>query len=269
MASTGAAQASTTRSIFITGAASGIGRETARLFAARGWQVGLFDLDAGGLETLAGELRSAHGEAAVTARPLDVRDAAAVDAAVEQFRAAFDGRLDVLFNCAGVMVMGRFGEVPLASHLRTVEVNVCGVLIATWAALPLLRATPGARVISMGSASGFYGVPELASYSASKFFVRGLTEALNLELEREGIWVTDLMPLYVDTPMVRNQSTRIGSLRTFGTRLGPREIAELVWRAAYRRRVHWVPLWWFRLLTWLGNLVPSLSRPVMRRLGRL
>lgn len=257
------------RSIFITGAASGIGRETARLFASRGWRVGLFDLDAAGLDTLAAELRSAHGEAAITARPLDVRDATAVGAAVEQFRAAFGGRLDVLFNCAGVMAMGRFGEVPLATHLRTVEVNISGVLIVTHTALPLLRATPGARVVSMGSASGFYGVPELASYSASKFFVRGLTEALNLELERDGIWVTDLMPLYVDTPMVRNQDTAIGSLRTFGTPFGPRDIAELVWRAAHGRKVHWVPMWWMKLLTWSGNLVPPLSRPVMKWLGKV
>ena len=87
---------------------------------------------------------------------------------------------------------GRYGttwERDPAEWWQTFEVNVLGVVHCTYAALDRLRATPGAHVVSMSSASAFYGVPEHAVYSASKFAVRGFTEALNLELERDGIHV--------------------------------------------------------------------------------
>ena len=154
-----------------------------------------------------------------------MRDAAAYRERVAEFGQWTGGRMDALFNCAGIMRMGPFGEVPIEEHVRTVEVNVIGVMNGIHAALGLLKATQGSHILTMGSASGIYGVPDLSSYSASKFFIRGLTEALSLELERDGIVVTDLMPLYVDTPMVRTQSYRAGSLETFGARLTPRQIA--------------------------------------------
>ena len=251
------------KAIFITGAASGIGRETARLFAQRGWKTGLFDIDDAGLSRLAAEIDEIGRERAMTGR-LDVRDAAAYGAQVAAFGRWTGGRMDALFNCAGIMKMGPFGEVPLAEHVRTVEVNVIGVLHGIHLALDLLKATPGAHVISMGSASGIYGVPDLATYSASKFFVRGLTEGLNLELEKHGITVTDLMPLYVDTPMVQTQTYRAGSLHAFGARLKPEQIAELVWKAAHGRRVHWVPGALLKTLRFLGGALPFVNRPTMK-----
>ncbi|HXO18534.1 MAG TPA: SDR family oxidoreductase, partial [Thermoanaerobaculia bacterium] len=205
------------RAIFITGAASGIGRETALLFAARGWKVGLFDVNAEGLAEAAAGIAEARRLTGV----LDVRDVGKYRESVAAFGRFSGGRMDALFNCAGIMRMGPFEQVAIEEHVRTVEINVLGVLHGIHAALGLLKATPGAHILTMGSASGIYGVPDLATYSASKFFIRGLTEALSLELEGEGIVVTDLMPLYVDTPMVRTQSYRAGSLETFGARLTP------------------------------------------------
>jgi NAD(P)-dependent dehydrogenase (short-subunit alcohol dehydrogenase family) len=95
-----------------------------------------------------------------------------------------------------------------------------------------------------------------------------LGEALNLELEPHGIWVTDLMPLYVDTPMVRSQTYRAGSLETFGARLTPQEIAGLVWDAAHNRKVHWVPGAALKALNYLGGAMPFVSRPTMRLLDK-
>ncbi len=252
------------KAIFITGAASGIGRETATLFASRGWRVGLFDVNEGGLAEVARQA----GEGRSLVRRLDVRDLAGYRAAVAAFGEWTGGRMDALFNCAGIMRMGPFGEVPVEEHVRTIEINVTGVVLGIHLALPLLKATPGAHVLSMGSASGVYGVPDLATYSASKFFVRGLTEALNLELEGDGIVVTDLMPLYVDTPMVQNQSYRAGSLQTFGARLTPREIAELAWTAIHGRRVHWRPGLLLKTLNYLGGAFPFVSRPTMKMVNR-
>lgn len=152
--------------------------------------------------------------------------------------------------------------------MRTVEVNGIGVLNGIYTAFGLLKATPGAHIVSMGSASGIYGVPDLATYSASKFFVRGLTEGLSLEFEKHGITVTDLMPLYVDTLMVRTQTYRAGSLVTFGAKLVPQQIAELVWKAAHGRKVHWKPGALLKTLDFLGNLLPFISRPTMKMVDR-
>jgi len=252
------------QSIFITGAASGIGRETARLFARRGWRVGAVDLDEAGVDALAVEI---GGERCLAAR-LDVRDAAAWRQRIDAFAAWTGGRMDALFNCAGIMAMGPFETVPIEVHVRTVEVNVIGVLQGIHAAFGLLKATPGAHVVSMGSASGVYGVPDLATYSATKFFIRGLTEALNLELERHGIVVSDLMPLYVDTPMVRDQTYRAGSLETFGAKLTPDEIAELVWKAVHGRQVHWVPGALLKSMRFFSGLMPFASRTTMKMLDK-
>jgi NADP-dependent 3-hydroxy acid dehydrogenase YdfG len=253
-----------TQAIFITGAASGIGRETALLFSQRGWRVGAADVDEAGLARLAEEI----GADRCLAGKLDVRDAAAYRERLAAFGAWTGGRMDALFNCAGIMRMAPFDQTPIEEHVRTVQVNVIGVLIGIHAAIDLLKATPGSHIVTMGSASGMYGVPDLATYSASKFFVRGLTEALNIELERHGITVTDLMPLYVDTPMVRTQEYRAGSLQTFGAKLTPRQIAEIVWKAVHGRKVHWVPGLLLKVLNYLGNALPFVAKPTMKLVDR-
>ncbi|HYN21563.1 MAG TPA: SDR family oxidoreductase [Thermoanaerobaculia bacterium] len=253
------------RTIFITGAASGIGRETALLFARQDWRIGAVDVDEAGLARLSTDVGGA--DRCWTAK-LDVRDYAAWKERLRDFGAWSGWRMDVLFNCAGIMRMGPFGEVPIEEHVRTVEVNVIGVMNGIHASLELLKATQDAHVVSMCSASAVYGVPDLSSYSASKFFVRGLTEALNVELERDGITVTDLMPLYVDTPMVRSQTYRAGSLETFGAKLTPQQIAQLVWDAAHGHKVHWVPGALLKTLNYIGGALPFVSRPTMKLVDR-
>lgn len=253
------------RAIFITGAASGIGRETALLFAERGFAVGLFDLNEEGLAKVAAEIGAAGR---VHTGRLDVRDYASYQQAAAAFGAFSGGRMDVLFNCAGIMRMAPFDETPIEEHRLTVEINVLGVVNGIHASLGLLKATRGAHVVTMGSASGIYGVPDLATYSASKFFVRGLTEALNLELEKHGVTVSDVMPLYVNTPMVQTQTYQAGSLKTFGARLTPRQIAEQVWKAAHGHKVHRVPGLLLKTLNYVGGALPFVSRPTMKLVDR-
>lgn len=256
------------RTIFITGAASGIGRETALLFSQRGWRVGAVDVDEAGLQKLADDIGTQTGAEQCWTAKLDVRDYAAWQERVRDFGTWSGWRMDALFNCAGIMRMGPFDKTPIQEHVRTVEVNILGVMNGIHASLELLKATQDAHVVTMGSASAVYGVPDLATYSASKFFVRGLTEALNLELEPHGIWVTDLMPPFVDTPMVRSQTYRAGSLETFGVRLTAEQIAGLVWDAVHNRKVHWVPGAVIKALNYLGGALPFISRPTMRLLDR-
>ncbi|MEO4046559.1 SDR family oxidoreductase [Pseudomonas sp. CAU 1711] len=249
--------------ILITGAASGIGAATARLFHARGWTVGLLDIDHSALATLAAELGGVwHAE-------LDVTDVGAVREALQDFCAQHGGALRLLFNSAGLLRFGHFEEIAMEEHARILQVNLLGLLQVTHAAFPYLKGTPGAQVINMGSASGLYGTPHMASYSASKFAVRGLTEALELEWRRHGIRVGDLMPPFVRTPMVARQSFEPPVLRRLGLRLSAEDIAEQVWRQALRPRVHRPIHWLFRLMYGLGQVSPPwLSRLSMAWLSR-
>lgn len=214
----------TQRSIFITGAAAGIGAATARLFHGHGWLVGLYDIDQAGVERLAGEL----GGHIVTGR-LDVSKAEDWAAAMAAFTGRTGGRLDVLFNNAGILSSGPFESIPQARLKAIVDVNVTGVINGCHAAFPFLRATKGACVVNMSSASAIYGQPSLAVYSSTKFAVRGLTEALDLEWRPHGIRVMDMMPLFVQTAMVQDMDAKaIGRL---GVKLGAEDVARGVYDA--------------------------------------
>lgn len=254
----------TRRSIFITGAASGIGKETALLFARRGWYVGMFDLNTAVLKSMEQEI----GAGQCCWRRLDVTDVKEFKDALNLFSSKTGGRMDALFNCAGVMVMGGFAETPLEEHLRTIDINLKGVVNGTWLSLAYLRKSDDAHVVTMCSASAMYGVPDLAVYSASKFGVKGLTEALNLELKPAGITVTDLMPLYVNTPMIRSQARKAGSLAFLGADTQPDVIAETVWKAVHDDKVHWLPTFRNKFLYTLGKVLPFLQRPVMNWISR-
>ena len=162
------------KSIFVTGAASGIGRATALLFGRRGYSVGCYDIDVDGARKVAESMNSAsHGR-------IDVSNEESWAAAVSDFESAY-GRMDVLFNCAGILRMGRFEDVSPAECRKQLEVNVMGVVLGVQRCLPLLERTRDAAIVNMSSASATYGQPELAVCSATKFAVRALTESLDAE----------------------------------------------------------------------------------------
>lgn len=254
----------TRKTIFITGAASGIGKETALLFARRGWYVGLFDLNTAVLKSMEQEI----GAGQCCWRRLDVTDQKEYKDALALFASKTGGRMDALFNCAGVMTMGGFAEIPLDDHIRTIDINFKGVVTGTWLSLPYLRKSEDAHVVNMCSASAMYGVPDLAVYSATKFGVKGFTEALNLELKAMGITVTDLMPLYVNTPMIQTQAIQAGSLSFMGVHTQADIIADTVWKAVHGDKVHWIPTLRNKVLYGLTKVVPFLQKPVMAWISR-
>jgi short-subunit dehydrogenase len=141
--------------------------------------------------------------------------------------------LEVLVNNAGVLSAGRFADIPLAAQQTIINVNVGGTLNGCHAAYPYLRSTPTAQVINLSSASAIYGQSELATYSASKFAIRGLTEALELEWADDDIRVCAVWPLFVDTGMVDGVDT--GSTRTLGVSLTAEDVAESILKIAERR----------------------------------
>jgi NAD(P)-dependent dehydrogenase (short-subunit alcohol dehydrogenase family) len=249
------------KSIFVTGAASGIGRASALLFGRRGWAVGCYDIDVDGARKVAESIpHASHGR-------IDVSNEESWSAAVSDFEAAFQ-RMDVLFNCAGILRMGRFEDVPPAECRKQLEVNVMGVVLGVQTCLPLLERTGSAAIVNMSSASATYGQPELAVYSATKFAVRALTESLDIELRPRGIRVSDVMPSYVDTPMVHTQQHRSKTLDRFGIKLTADDVAEVVWKAAHGRDLHYIPQRDVALLGRLGGFAPRATRAIMHRLAK-
>lgn len=220
--------------IFITGAAAGIGLAVAERFARAGWFVGLYDLNAEAVQQLRQRLGAEQGIAGC----LDVARAEDWGPALADFAQASGGRLDVLFNNAGVSVTRPFEQAELARHHLVVDVNLKGVINGCHTAHALLRATPGSRVINMCSASALHGQPELASYSATKAAVRSLTEALDIEWRRQGIRVVDVLPLFVDTAMVRDDVSRMKTVKMLGVRLTAEDVAATVWSLAQRKPQH-------------------------------
>jgi len=238
--------------LFVTGAASGIGEAVARRFAERGWFVGLYDRNEAGLE----RVRAAIGEQNSCCQTVDVTDATAVSAAVNDFDEATNGRMDLLFNSAGILQIGRFESMDPQDLRRIIDVNLTGVVLVTQAAFPLLKATKGARVISMASASAVYGTPELATYSATKAGVRTLTQALNLEWAHYDIYVCDIVPPYVDSPLTR-EATRAASMDRLGIDLTPEDVADVAEQAVSENRIHWPVGKQFSWLYRASEVLPS------------
>ncbi len=192
-----AAEPSPRRAIFITGAGSGIGLATARRFRREGWFVGGVDRNPTAVAALSAELAD-DGLAAV----LDVTDREAFRAALDRFAAASGGRLDVLFNNAGIGGGGPFVDMAWEEVRALVEINLVAVLSGIHLAWPLLKATPGSLCVSTSSSSAIYGMANIAVYSATKHAVKGLTEALAVEFAAHGVRAADTLPGVIDTPLI-------------------------------------------------------------------
>jgi len=186
----------------ITGAANGMGRATAHLFADEGAHVAVVDIDTGGVEKVVAEIAEAGGSAA--GWTLDLTDGAAIQSVVGQVAEQFGG-LDILINNAGVTqhakiddegyeaVWDRLLDILLRAHTRTIR-----------AALPHLRASGAGRIVNIASTEGLGATPETSPYTAAKHGVIGLTRSMAVELGRDGITVNCICPGPVRTAMTEN-----------------------------------------------------------------
>lgn len=223
------------KSIFITGAASGMGRETARLFHGKGWFVGGFDVNEDGLVSLRDEL----GADNCLVRRLDVTDQADYRAAVAAFAAATGGKMDILYNNAGIGRGGPFAEQAFEDVMAVVNVNFVGVLIGIHEALPLLKATPGSMCFTTSSSSATFGMPGIAVYSATKHAVKGLSEALSVEFKAFGVKVADVLPGLIDTPILPPGAVENAPKEGLFRAIPPMEVAKVVWEAYGSDKLHW------------------------------
>lgn len=173
--------------------------------------------------------------------------------------------MDVLLNNAGIIKFGHFENVDLAMHHKIVDVNLTGCLNCIYYALAFLKQTTGARIINMSSASSLYGIPDFSVYSATKHALSAMTEALNIELEKHGIYVCDLKPPFVNTPLL-DVPEEVFSIKKMGINMETDQVAQTVWNAAQDRKLHW-KIGATRLLAFLFWLAPFAKRFVAKTLA--
>ncbi|MFB6263284.1 MAG: SDR family NAD(P)-dependent oxidoreductase [Bradymonadaceae bacterium] len=188
------------RHVLITGAAGGIGSAMAREFAEAGARLSLVDIDADGLESTAQSILSPVEPPETFV--CDLSDREAIDELIDAVHDGF-GAVDLLVNNAGMVCGGRYDEIDDEADEALLDVNVRAVHRLTKGFLGDVK-SGGGHLVQVASAAGLLGVPYQAAYSASKWFVVGLSEALRQELKQEGygdVGVTVVCPSLVDTEM--------------------------------------------------------------------
>ena len=181
----------------ITGAARGMGAAAARLFVAEGAKVVLGDV-LPDVKEVAQEL--GDNALAVT---LDVTDEAAWRDAVTAGEERF-GKIDVLVNNAGILLMDELGKTSSDMYAKVNDVNAFGCFLGMREVTPALKRAGGGAIVNLSSVEGLGGNRFLVAYTASKFAVRGMTKAAAIELAADGIRVNSVHPGGIDTPMVRH-----------------------------------------------------------------
>jgi hypothetical protein len=200
------------RTVVITGASSGIGEDVALGFARQGARVALLARRKNMLDGLADQI----GDRAL-AIACDVTKRSEVDAALEQVAHDFK-RIDILVNSAGILIPSTIEKLKLTDLERMMSVNVYGALNVIQAAIPVMRKQRAGSIVNIASLAGRRGMSPLGGYSATKFAMVGLTEALRMELFGSGIRVSLVMPGVIDTPMTTDaviEDMELGAMPSF------------------------------------------------------
>lgn len=249
------------RSALLTGAASGIGRAFAETLAAGGTDLLLLDLDDAGLAETGKRVAERGGR--VRTALADVGNREQLDTVIGQLLGG-EPQLDLLINCAAVLGAGLWTAQPPEVFERTIRVDLLGTANVIRAALPALR-RPRGQVVVLASTAALHGWPYLAGYSAAKFGVAGFADAIRPELKREGIGVTAVFPLLIDTPLLDRPDTP--PILRRGRRIPAQAVVDKVLSAVGRRspRVY-IPAT-VRIVAALHAIAPALLDRYAERFG--
>ncbi|CAM3592092.1 SDR family NAD(P)-dependent oxidoreductase [Smaragdicoccus niigatensis] len=181
--------------VAITGGGRGIGRAIAERLAADGMRVAIGDVDVASARTAATEIEGAVGH------HVDVSDAASFERFIDEVEASL-GPIDILVNNAGIMPIGPFLEHDVALAQRAVNINLHGPLNGMRAVLPRMKARGGGHIVNVASTAGVRGVPGGVVYSATKFAVVGMSEAVRQEFAADNVTVTTVLPSFTNTELI-------------------------------------------------------------------
>lgn len=261
------------KQVFVTGAASGIGRAVAEYAAERGAVLHLSDLQADLLDEVAAGIRERGGQVA-SVEAADVSDHAQVRALAQRVTERA-GPMDVVLNVAGIAVWGTVRSLEPEHWQRLVDVNLMGPIHVIEELLPpMIDGGRGGQLVNISSAAGIIAMPWHAAYSATKFGLRGVSEVLRYDLRKHRIGVSLVCPGGVDTGLV--ETIRIAGIdqqsRSFVRARGhfqkravsPEQAAEAIWKGALRNR-YWVYTSAdIRLVHWLQRYFPPGYAVAMR-----
>lgn len=248
------------RTVFISGAARGIGLATAKYFANNNWFVGIMDINSQELEK-ALELIGKENAMVVVG---DVSDFKSYQSAIKLFTDKTNEQLDVLVNNAGITYLGEFEDASPETYEKVVEVNLLGPINGVKAALPFLKKTPGAKIINLASASAIFGNPEITVYAGTKAGVKNLTEGWSLAFEKFDIGVSSIMPIYVNTNMVTDYYEKAKTYSKKDVKLEPEQIAKTIYKAVHSSKLHWIVGADAKAYAFLSRLLPT---SLVRRLA--
>jgi short-subunit dehydrogenase len=250
--------------VLITGASSGFGADAAHLFAREGAAVVLAARRIDRLQELAEQIQKEGGEA--LALPVDISERVEIEAMLQ---AAFEiyGQVDILFNNAG---FGRLDFLENLSAARDIEtqvvVNLLGPIQVVRVILPHMLARRQGHIINMGSIAGLIGAPTYTIYSATKFGIRGFTEALRREVAPFGIKVSGIYPGPATTEFglrAKGAASGAGYKSPAWARLTSEQVARRVVRLAKNPRRTVILPWWFHPAIWINSLFPGLVDAVV------
>jgi len=245
--------------VLITGASSGFGMDAARLFAYEGCSVVLAARRIDRLQELAASIQAQGGEA--FAVPVDVADREEIEIMVDTVLDIY-GRVDILFNNAG---FGRLAWLENMSAERDIEmqiaVNLLGVIQVSHAVLPGMLKRRSGHIINMSSVAGWIAPPTYAIYSASKYGVRGFTDALRREVQPFGVHVSGIYPGPAQTEFGQHTGQhpmKNSALRRYFHSMTSEEVAERVIELAKRPRRAVILPWYYKIAIWADWYMPWL-----------
>jgi NAD(P)-dependent dehydrogenase (short-subunit alcohol dehydrogenase family) len=258
----------------ITGGASGIGRALAELLAKGGADVVLADLNGPAAEEAAQAISASGGKA--RGATLDVRDPAAVKALIDE-TVARAGRIDYLFNNAGVITMGEARDITPDDWRTILDVNLYGVVHGVQAAYPIMVRQGSGHIVNTASMAGLMPNAFQIPYATSKYAVFGLSTSLRLEGADLGVRVSVVCPGFIDTPILQSRMVKMNRdayWKAVPTRPMPAATcARLILDGVRRNRGVITIAWYACFFWWLDRLFPglmhALTRVSVRRMRRL
>ena len=256
------------KTVLVTGGSSGIGLATAKLLAGQGAHIWLLARRAEILRQAAEQVRThrINPNQKVETLTADVSDRQQVDRALETMTSQV-GTPDILINAAGITHPSDFNDLELETFELLLDINLLGIVYVTKKLLPGILARGSGAIVNIASLGAVISLPGYSAYSASKFAVRGFSDALRAELKPKGIQVSIVLPPDTDTPQLREElplrSDLVNTLSSLDTAMQPEEVAAAIVKGLRKNKYFIIPGASNLLFFWLASLSGTFADSAM------